>query len=51
MSRRARDLGLGAVLFVVALAGALWQVDQAGALGQSAEGKDVSLPRLICPLH
>jgi hypothetical protein len=56
MSRRARDLLLGLLLTLTALAGVLWQVDQSGALGdrgaRAAKGDEhASLPRLICPLH
>jgi hypothetical protein len=57
MSRRARDLLLGVALTVSAFAGALWQVDQSGALGDAGtrpagtSEQHVSLPRLICPLH
>ena len=59
MSRRLRDLLLGLVLALVTFAGVLWQVDRAGALRQgdgraaatTKSQEQVSLPRLICPLH
>lgn len=58
MSRRLRDLLLGVALSLVTFAGVLWQVDRAGALrdgdaraGASKQQEQVSLPRLICPLH
>ena len=55
MSRRLRELLVGVLLTLVACAGALWQMDQSGALrpadARAAEGEQVSVPRLICPLH
>ena len=58
MTRRLRDLLLGLALSLVTFAGVLWQVDRAGALREgdaraaTTKGEQqVSLPRLICPLH
>ena len=49
MTVRARDLLIGVLLSLAALAGASWQVHDAAA--RSAERGEASLPRLICPLH
>ena len=49
MSTRARDLLIGLVLALVALAGAAWQVERSAAAA-AQKGQD-TLPRLICPLH
>ena len=55
MSRGMRELLVGVLLTLVACAAVLWQMDQAGALrpadARAAEGQQVSVPRLICPLH
>lgn len=58
MSRGMRDLLVGLALTLVAFVGVLWQLDQSGALrsadakaSQGARQEQVSLPRLICPLH
>ena len=58
MSRAARDLLVGLALTLVAFVGVLWQLDQSGALRSAdaqaksgARQEQVSLPRLICPLH
>jgi hypothetical protein len=57
MSRGVRQLLVGLALTLVASAGALWQIQQSGALrpadarAQPAAEDQVSLPRLICPLH
>jgi hypothetical protein len=48
MSRRLRDLLIGVALALVALGGALWQVEASQA---QAEDERQSLPRLVCPLH
>jgi hypothetical protein len=48
MSRRARDLAVGALLAVITLFGVVWQVNEAGALGSKDPD---SVPRLVCPLH
>jgi hypothetical protein len=49
VTQRARDLLIGALLALVALGGAFWQVEQSAA--SAAEDGKQTLPRLICPLH
>ncbi|HWT23824.1 MAG TPA: hypothetical protein VN213_09995 [Solirubrobacteraceae bacterium] len=57
MTRAVRDLLIGLALTLVAFAGVLWQLEQSGALrpadarAAAAREEQVSLPRLICPLH
>jgi len=43
MSRRMRELLVGAAITLVAFAGVYWQAEQPGEAG--------AVPRLVCPLH
>jgi hypothetical protein len=43
MSRRMRELVVGAAITLVAFAGVYWQAGKPGETGE--------MPRLVCPLH
>jgi hypothetical protein len=50
MSRRLRrELGAGLAMAAIALAGAFWQAERAGAFESRTDGGDTL--RLVCPLH